>query len=48
MRTTSTYRCTGCNRRIKAPEGLCSSCFRELKALMTEEKQGKKKKKKKK
>ena len=48
MNTTATYRCEGCGKKIRAPEGLCAKCFRELKDLMAQEKQSRKLKKKKK
>lgn len=45
--TTGLYRCTGCNRQITAPEGLCASCFRDLKIVLAREKQARKDRKKK-
>lgn len=46
--STGLYKCTGCGKKIRAPEGLCASCFKELKELLAEEKQARKNRKKKK
>lgn len=48
MKTTETYRCTGCGKGIRSPEGLCASCFKDLREFLAEEKKARKMRRKKK